>query len=1337
MVTTRSQAKAQSVPIAQPQQPDHNHAQALYHFHPPEMTPPIEQPPKPTPPHTASSSSHLPNRALIFQSQLNSITPFTGVSSQDATRWLTHTANILRIQGFVDDTELPLLISGFLDGDALTWFQDQQATLRDWNAFRPAFLQRFPSPPLAHHPFESFQQLSQRRQGLAEPTIAYYTDVLKLCHQYNPNMPDPERVDHLKKGLRSSLLEKVLDRDPDTPDEFIEVVLKAESNQRILQAQLDLDSDLHTSSRHHYPAVGLLDPPPPDTITPPTYNSPLHQPQRFSARPPRRTPAPGSNIVCYTCGQPGHLSPHCHFSSTRPRDGRVLAVDNKSPSLTYIRVPVNRRCMRVLIDTGSSFSFIRSSALISLLHGPIRPHVTNLTLADGVTPFPVVGQVALSLNLKGIRTPVRCFVVRDLCCDCLLGTDWIHQNRVTLDFHHHRLIVRTPDRCTSIRLETDVENFSFPVHLIRATAIPPYTDIAVKARVPVSSSRHALFTPRSNLGINQRVDVPAAILAIKCYTTYVTISNPTNRPCHLAQNTRLGHFNPLRSAASLAPITRLMDVHHTTTTDSSTPPSTTLSTILDDLTQHLPQDNGNRTALHTVLAKYSSLFDTSTPKIADTTSVHTIRTGDALPQISRAYPQNHEQRAATDRIVETMLRSNQIRPSISPWSSPMLLARKKDNTYRFVVDYRKLNDVSTKDAYPMPSIDETLQRIGGHRFFTKIDLASGYFQIPIREEDKPKTAFTTGRALYEFNVLPQGLKNASASFQRIMNTLLVANRESFCIVYMDDILIFSDTFAQHLQHVDEILQVLHAHRFTANPPKCSIAHPTIDYLGHTISRHGVTPLNDNIAPIIDMPEPRTLKEANLFIGGSGFYRRFIKNFARLAAPILAVSNKSKERRAEFQWGEPQRSAFRALKTAITSKPLFLHFPAPNHPLILSTDASNNRIGGVLKQTAPDDSLHIISYFSRMLSETEQRYSTIEKEALAIHSALEKLRPFIVNHDLIIETDHCPLCNFHRRPTRNRRVDFWSIDLADYNIKEVKYKKGSCNCDADLLTRYPTIGSTAVITRARAKQLRPISPVAPPTPDTRPLPPTPLPLAAPSLSPLDPHRLRTEQRSDPAIQLSIANPDRFSLVRDGLLLRCRKHQPPVPVLPSSLIREVLHAFHDHASAAHFGRNRTYSRIAKRCFWPNMHRDIETYIRSCDLCSRHNIPRQRSPGHLQSIPPPTGVFDLVGLDFWGPTREPSTNLNRYVLVLTDYLSKFVIARAAPLNNAQTVAEFLLDVVTTFGVPHQLLTDQGRHFNNELIDRSPIEADGLQTHPVHRVPPSDQRPSRTMERDHAGAA
>ena len=249
----------------------------------------------------------MPNRDLIFQSQINNIEPFTGMHTQDAARWLTHVSNILHVQGFTDNSELKHLISGFLDGEALNWFQDHKATLHDWPDFRTAFIQRFPSPPSIRNPFEYFQQLSNRRQGLNEPTVEYYTHVLKLCHNYNPRMSDVERVDHLKKGLRPSLLEKVLDREPNKPDEFIDVVLKAESNQRILQVQSDMNINIANDNRDHTS--------PPVTPRPrPRYNTPPHQQSRSTDRPPRRTTGPGADIVCYTCGQPGHISPRCHLN---------------------------------------------------------------------------------------------------------------------------------------------------------------------------------------------------------------------------------------------------------------------------------------------------------------------------------------------------------------------------------------------------------------------------------------------------------------------------------------------------------------------------------------------------------------------------------------------------------------------------------------------------------------------------------------------------------------------------------------------------------------------------------------------------------------------------------------------------------------------------------------------------------------------------------------------------------------------------------------------------------------------------------------------------------------
>jgi hypothetical protein len=253
----------------------------------------------------------MPNADLIFQSQINSIAPFTGAAAQDAERWLTHAFNVLQVQGFTDNNEVKHLLSGFLDGDALDWYQEHKLMLCGWMEFRAAFLQRFPSAPLIRNPFEHFQQLSTRRQGLTESSVDYYTSVLKLCHSYNQHMSDIERVNHLKKGLRPSLLEKVLEQEPTTPDDFIAVVFKAESNQRILQRQYDTTSttDINVNRDHQRP-----DEPP--HVTPvfssrQQYNTPSHQPQRAPGQFPRRRPGHDGGVICYSCGQPGHIAPRC------------------------------------------------------------------------------------------------------------------------------------------------------------------------------------------------------------------------------------------------------------------------------------------------------------------------------------------------------------------------------------------------------------------------------------------------------------------------------------------------------------------------------------------------------------------------------------------------------------------------------------------------------------------------------------------------------------------------------------------------------------------------------------------------------------------------------------------------------------------------------------------------------------------------------------------------------------------------------------------------------------------------------------------------------------------
>lgn len=979
--------------------------------------------------------------------------------------------------------------------------------------------------------------------------------------------------------------------------------------------------------------------------------------------------------------------------------------------------------MKVLVDTGATNSIILESSLSTIHHRPSYPVQQEFFLANG-TSISISGYVNLEIKIQHIKTYVTAAIAKFLCCDVILGEDWIKRYQVNIN-----------------RVNDSIE-------IMGNKAAIPLRPTANKQLVPVK-----LQDP-----------------------------NPTSLSLNVVSK-------DLKDTLSTS-----IDVEKT----------------LDQAVQHIT-DRQEQIETRNVIARYHKVFNISTPTIALTPIYHTIPTGNHPPINSVPYRGSLQQQQALTQMIRKLEQSNQIRPSSSPWSSPVLLIKKKDGDYRFVVDYRKLNSITTKDSFPIPTIESTLQQLAGQCYFSKLDLRSGYFQIPIHENDKPKTAFIKTTGLWEFNVLPMGLTNAPPSFQRTMYNLIVNSREHYCLVYLDDIIIFSKTFRDHLKHLDEILRILNDHRFQLNPSKCSIMKQQITYLGHSINGQGISPLYDNIKAIreLHLPDHPTLKQANEFVGGISFYRKFIKNFSKIAAPLHRVTNLTKKNKHLFTWGDEQQQAAQRLKDIITGPDLVLDFPDPSLPFTLSTDASKIGLGAVLKQVTLDGRIKIIYYLSRVLSKSEAHYSTTELKALAMVWAITKLRPYLLGRDFQVETDHCPLCQFHKKQSRNGRLDRWSIEiLAEYNITQIKYKKGKCHCDADLLSRYPlseesnktnnmivrqqiegylfphtgrtdddndfqpiaTVNimtrsayykqtsaapvvsndttqnnslaagvTNSYSTRSNTRNLQSIStslnsnstattefmnstkklveatskantntPLLSSTDNT-----TSSYSTTPSHSILTAglqetgftmKELKNEQMKDEEIlkilksQANTKNHDIINGIVHKIVLR-GKTQIKLPWIPKSMVKRLLFLYHDHPSAAHFGNNKTSSKLANKYYWPNMHHTISNYIRSCMKCSKHNYVRTKRPGKMNVLPIPNEVMGLVGMDYWGPTDNPTTRGNRYVITMTDYLSKFVFAKAVKTNSAQEAADFFLHVCYHYGPPAKLITDQGTHFVAEL--------------------------------------
>ena len=851
-------------------------------------------------------------------------------------------------------------------------------------------------------------------------------------------------------------------------------------------------------------------------------------------------------------------------------------------------------------------------------------------------------------------------------------------------------------------------------------------------------SATVLVRPSYNLQRQTSLIMLNTALAINHHNSFISLHNPTTVSYSLPKGIILG--------TTTIPT---LSFNKTSISDSEL-----VNKHIVNLIQHIKDDEQQEKVKH-ALIQYAKLFDTSKPTIAVTLKSHEINTLNHPPPTSKPYYTTPAKQEAMYKIVQELLSSGLVRPSFSQYSAPALLVPKHDGSWRMVVDYKKLNNITIKDNHPLPNMEQAIQILGGgYNFFSKFDLKSGFWQIPIKEEDKHKTAFVTPDGLFEWNVLPQGLKNSPPSFQRVMVDILSSCRP-FTLIYIDDIVIYSKSFQEHLNHVNQVFSILYKHNFQLNPPKCSIFQHKIDYLSHTISQHGIKPTHEKIQAILNLKEPRTLTEANKFLGALSWYRKFIPQFSTIAAPIHQITNLTKPNRKKFTWGNSQKQAFLQLKQLLVTSPLFLDFPNDNYPVILTTDASRVGIGGTLQQVI-NGQTHNLYYHSQVTSPTQRRYDPIELEALAIWLCFQRMRSYLLGRSIILYTDHCPLCNMMNSSVKNRRVDRISILLQEYNIEKIIHIKGQHNCLADYLSRYPiqcqeeifeedygisTLfqGESpsivvvpddnvevlcAVTTRSKAKLLLQQSKQQDVTP-TSTINDISFPLSKPNVAgqhdltsqskiqtKFDINEIKNEQSKDPIIQNKIKevmkNPTKQSFIfKDDLLYKVAlPHSNCVTklkliYLPSSMITSLLHFYHDNPLSGHFGDRRTYLKIKNKFWRPNMKQTIIQYIQSCLLCQQYNINRNKKPGKLHPIPPPEGPFQIIGIDYCGPfNRTPRGN--RYVLCITDYFTRWVTAVALPDCSAQTIAQALFDeYICRYGVPLSIMSDQGTHFKNQLMD------------------------------------
>lgn len=611
--------------------------------------------------------------------------------------------------------------------------------------------------------------------------------------------------------------------------------------------------------------------------------------------------------------------------------------------------------------------------------------------------------------------------------------------------------------------------------------------------------------------------------------------------------------------------------------------------------------------------------------------------------------------------LQELLDKGFIRPSTSPWGAPVLFVKKKDGSMRMCIDYRELNKVTIKNKYPLPRIDDLFDQLQGASYFSKIDLRSGYHQLKVREEDVPKTAFRTRYGHYEFLVMPFGLTNAPAAFMDMMNRVCRSMLDKSVIVFIDDILVYSKSESDHVKHLREMLETLRQERLYAKFSKCEFWLRQVQFLGHTISCDGVSVDPSKIEAIQKWEQPKNASEVRSFLGLAGYYRRFIRDFSKIAVPLTSLTRKD----IKFEWGEAQESAFQALKRSLTDAPV-LALPEGSDDFVVYSDASKFGLGCVLMQRGK-----VIAYASRQLKDYEKSYPTHDLELAAVVFALKLWRHYLYGTKCQLFTDHKSLKYIFSQQTLNMRQQRAMELIKDYDC-EILYHPGKANVVADALSRKVYAKSTCyAITHTSVKS---------------------------TLSD-DIHKWQTE-----ALKTEHVKTERMGgyvewLTEDSQGLRVFKDRIWVPKLGG--LREVI-MFEAHKSrmSVHPGSTKMYHDLRSEYWWPGMKRDIGRYVEQCVTCSQVKAEHQKPYGSLQPLEVPVWKWEEITMDL--VTKLPKTSRQHdSIWVIVDRLTKS--AHFLPVRESYSMdkwAQIYIDeIIARHGVPLKVVSDRDSRFTSKF--------------------------------------
>ena len=672
----------------------------------------------------------------------------------------------------------------------------------------------------------------------------------------------------------------------------------------------------------------------------------------------------------------------------------------------------------------------------------------------------------------------------------------------------------------------------------------------------------------------------------------------------------------------------------------------------------------------------------------------------------KIYALTQDEQKALQEFIKEHVQKGYIRPSKSPYAAPFFFIKKKDGRLRPVQDYRRLNEWTIRNRYPLPLISELISRVQGASLFSKFDIRWGYNNVRIKEGDEWKAAFITNQGLFEPRVMFFGLTNSPATFQTMMNAIFAEElRENWLTIYMDDILVHTtDDITAHREKVHKILQKLRQHDLYLKPEKCQFEQKKVEFLGVILEKETVQMDPTKTKGIADWKTPQNLKDVRTFLGFTGFYRYFVPNYSKIARPLIELTKKA----VPFHWGETQVKAFETLKSLMCSRPV-LKQPDYAKPFFLSTDASAYGVGAILSQegeTNPRTKKPIqqpIAYYSATFTPTERNYDIYEQDLLAVIKALTHWRPHLAatKDPVTILTDHANLTYWKTPRTINRRVARWFMELQDYNLI-IKHVPGKVHAAADMLSRPPGVDKGEGDNTDVTLLPEPIFVRLADEPD-------------PKWMSIE-ERVRQEQQRQPQLMKEWRDRYQLEFVKSAMepSIRLWKHEGKMVFPPNDeLKRDLLHLIHDKPTAAHIGRDWTIYTAKRVAWWPAMSKWIENYVKGCAKCQQNKTLTHRitPPPYKIDVPPTAQPFEIIAMDLI--TQLPNSHGYDAILTIVDHgCTRAALFLPCTTNvTGEGIAKLYLDnVYRWFGIPSKIISDRDprftSHFSTSLCQRLGID-------------------------------